>query len=126
MIDMPTYMYFILAFVGGGFLSLIAQLLIDLTRLTPARILVSYVSAGVLLYAVGVYDWLFQIFGAGVSTPLIGFGAAIGRGVREGVEKDGLIGAFSGGLSATATGITVALFFGLLFSLIAKGKSKRL
>ena len=120
------YLNFVLAFVGGGILSVIAQLLIDLTRLTPARILVSYVSAGVLLYAVGAYEWLFKVFGAGVSTPLIGFGAAIGKGVKEGVEKKGLIGIFSGGLTATATGITVALFFGLLFSLIAKGKSKRL
>ena len=123
---MIMYVDLILAFVGGGILSVIAQLLIDLTRLTPARILVSYVSAGVLLYAVGAYEWLFQIFGAGVSTPLIGFGAAIGKGVKEGVEKEGLIGAFSGGLTATATGITVALFFGLVFSLIAKGKTKRL
>ena len=126
MIDMPTYLCLIFSFLGGGILSLIAQLLIDLTRLTPARILVSYVSAGVLLYAVGVYERLFNLFGAGVSTPLIGFGAAIGKGVKEKVEKDGIIGAFSGGLTATATGITVALFFGLLFSLIAKGKSKRL
>lgn len=123
---MPTYLYFILAFIGGGILSVIAQILIDLTSLTPARILVAYVSTGVLLYAVGVYEWLFKIFGAGVSTPLIGFGAAIGKGVKEKVEKEGLIGAFSGGLTATSTGITVALFFGLLFSIIAKGKSKRL
>lgn len=123
---MSVYLQLALTFVGGGIMSVIAQLLIDLTRLTPARILVTYVSAGVLLYAVGVYDFLFKIFGAGVSTPLIGFGAAIGKGVKQSVESDGLLGAFSGGLSATATGITVALFFGLLFSVIARGKSKRL
>ena len=123
---MSVYLQLALTFVGGGIMSVIAQLLIDLTRLTPARILVTYVSAGVLLYAIGVYDFLFKIFGAGVSTPLIGFGAAIGKGVKQSVESDGLLGAFSGGLSATATGITVALFFGLLFSVIARGKSKRL
>ena len=123
---MPTYMYFILAFVGGGFLSLIAQLLIDLTRLTPARILVSYVSAGVLLYAVGVYDWLFQIFGAGVSTPLIGFGATIAKGVKEAIDTTGLLGILSGGLTATSAGITAALVLGLIFSAVGKGHARRM
>ena len=115
-----------LTFVSGGIVCVIAQLIIDLTKLTPARILVSYVSFGVLLYAVGVYDFLFGIFGCGVSVPLLGFGASIGRGVKEAIEKDGAIGILSGGLSATAAGITAALFLGLLFSLFAKGKSKRL
>ena len=125
-VTMSVYAYLILAFVGGGILSLIAQVLIDLTMLTPARILVAYVSAGVLLYAVGVYEPLFEIFGAGVSTPLIGFGAAIGRGVRTAVDESGLLGAFSGGLTATAAGITVALFSGLVTSVISKGRSKRM
>ena len=123
---MSLYAYLILAFIGGGTLSLIAQLLIDLTKLTPARILVGYVSVGVLLYAVGVYEPLFEIFGAGVSTPLIGFGAAIGRGVKEAVDESGIIGAFSGGLAATAAGITVALISGLVSSVITRGKSKRM
>ena len=123
---MPFYTYLVFAFIGGGVLSLIAQLLIDLTKLTPARILVSYVCAGVLIYALGAYDGLFEIFGAGVSTPLIGFGAAIGRGVKEAVESDGLMGAFSGGLSATATGITVALFSGLVVAVISKSRPKRM
>ena len=123
---MSDYLPLLLAFVAGGVLSVIAQFLIDLTNLTPARILVSYVCSGVLLYATGAYDPLFEVFGAGVSVPLIGFGASIGRGVKEAVEKDGLIGAFSGGLAATATGITVALVSGLLFALFAKGKSKRM
>ena len=91
---MSVYLYLLFAFIGGGILSVIAQILIDLTMLTPARILVAYVCSGVLIYALGAYDGLFDIFGAGVSTPLIGFGAAIGRGVKEAVEKDGLIGAF--------------------------------
>lgn len=123
---MSIYACVILAFVGGGVLSLIAQLLIDLTSLTPARILVAYVSVGVLLYAVGVYDPLFNVFGAGVSTPLIGFGAAIGKGVKEAVDESGLFGAFSGGLSATAAGITVALVSGLVASILTRGKSKRM
>ena len=123
---MSTYLYLTLVFVAGGVLSLIAQLLIDLTKLTPARILVTYVCSGVLLYAIGAYEPLFKIFGSGVSTPLIGFGAAIGRGVREAVESDGLIGALSGGLSATAAGITAALIFGLLFAVFTKGRSKRM
>ena len=123
---MFEYTDLLLSFVAGGLLSVIAQLLIDLTSLTPARILVTYVCTGVLLYALGVYDPLFETFSAGVSTPLIGFGAAIGRGVKEAVERDGLLGALSGGLSATATGITVALVAGLFFALFTKGKAKRL
>ena len=123
---MSVYTQLLLAFFAGGFLSVIAQLLIDLTNITPARILVTYVCSGVLIYALGAYEPLFEIFGAGVSTPLIGFGAAIGRGVKEAVEKDGLLGAISGGLSATATGITVALVAGLFFALFTKGKAKRL
>lgn len=116
----------ILTFISGGIICVIAQLLIDLTKLTPARILVCYVSVGVLLYAVGVYTPLFEIFGAGVSVPLIGFGANIGRGVMEAVEKEGLIGALSGGLSASASGICAALILGLLASLIFKTRSKRM
>jgi stage V sporulation protein AE len=123
---MPFYIHLILVFIGGGILSLIAQLLIDLTRLTPARILVTYVCVGVLLYAIGIYDPLYEIFGAGVSTPLIGFGAAIGKGVREAVESEGLIGVFSGGLSATAAGISVALLAATFFALFTKGRSKKM
>lgn len=123
---MSVFLPLLLAFIAGGVLSVIAQILIDLTKLTPARILVTYVCAGVLLFATGVYDPLFDIFGAGVSIPLIGFGASIGRGVKEAVEKDGLLGIFSGGLSATAVGITVALVIGLFFALFTKGKSKRM
>ena len=123
---MSVYIYLALVFVSGGLLSVIAQLFIDLTRLTPARILVSYVCIGVLLYALGAYEPLFELFGCGVSTPLIGFGAAIGKGVKEAVKEKGLLGAFSGGLSATAAGITVALFSGLVLSVFTKGKSKRM
>ena len=123
---MSAYANLFLVFIGGGVLSLIAQLLIDLTKLTPARILVAYVCSGVVIYALGAYEPMYNIFGCGVSTPLIGFGAAIGKGVKEAVESDGFIGIFSGGLSATAAGISVALFFGWLFSMVTKGKAKRM
>lgn len=116
----------ILTFISGGVICVIAQLLIDLTKLTPARILVVYVSAGVLIFAVGAYEPMFEIFGAGVSVPLIGFGANIARGVREAVDKDGLIGVLTGGLTASAAGITAALLFGLFASLLFKTKSKRM
>ena len=117
---------FIFAFIGGGILCVIAQLLIDLTKLTPARILVLYVTVGVLLYAVGVYESLFKIFGCGVSVPLIGFGAVIGKGVKEAIDQTGPLGIITGGLTASAAGITVALVVGLIASLISKGKPKRM
>ena len=120
------YINLLLAFIGGGILSVIAQLLIDLTKLTPARILVAYVCSGVLIYALGAYEPLYDIFGCGVSTPLIGFGAAIGRGVKEAIDKDGALGILTGGLSATSAGISAALFFGLFFSVFTKGRSKRM
>ena len=123
---MNIFQQLILTFVSGGFICLIAQLLIDFTRITPARILVLYVSLGVLIYAVGLYEPMFKLFGAGVSVPLIGFGANIGKGVKEAVESDGLIGALSGGLSSSATGITAALIFGLSASFFFKSKSKRM
>lgn len=120
------YTDLILAFIGGGILSVIAQILIDLTKLTPARILVTYVTTGVLLFGIGAYEPLYEIFGCGVSTPLIGFGAAIGKGVKEAMDKDGMLGILSGGLSATAAGISAALFLGTLFALFTKGRSKRM
>ena len=113
-------------FIVGGSLCLLAQLLIDLTKLTPARILVGYVSLGVLLYATGIYDYLFSLGGCGVATPLVGFGAAIGRGVKESINEKGLIGILEGGLSATAAGITASIVVALVLSFFFKGKSKRL
>ncbi|MBQ8322096.1 MAG: SpoVA/SpoVAEb family sporulation membrane protein [Clostridia bacterium] len=116
----------LLAFVGGGFLSLLAQILIDKTKLTPARILVFFVSLGVLVYGIGLYDPLYEIFGRGVATPLLGFGANIAKGVKEAVDKEGILGALSGGLTASSAGITLALFLGLIFSFIFKTKQKRM
>lgn len=116
----------LLAALAGGIICVIAQLLIDLTALTPARILVMYVSVGVLLYAVGAYEPLLSVFGMGISVPLIGFGGAIGRGVQEAVVKNGAIGILTGGLSAASSGITLALILGLLAAIIFKPRSKRM
>ena len=123
---MNTVTQLILTFVSGGIICVIAQLLIDLTRLTPARILVLYVSLGVFIYGVGLFDPMKEIFGAGVSVPLIGFGANIGKGVKEAVDDQGLIGVLTGGLTSSAAGITSALIFGLLASLLFKSKPKRM
>lgn len=115
-----------LVFLMGGLISAIAQLLIDLTRLTPAKILVLYVSLGVLLFATGAYEPLEKIFGSGVSVPLIGFGATIGRGVKEAIDADGAIGILTGGLTASSAGITSALLFGLLAAICFKSSPKKL
>ena len=117
-------MDYLKAFLVGGFLCLIGQILIDRTKLTPARILVSYVVAGVFLGAVGVYKPLAEFAGAGASVPLTGFGYTLSKGVREAVDKDGFLGIFTGGLKATAGGITAGVFAGLLASLLFKAKDK--
>ncbi len=115
---------YIRAFVVGGVLCVIAQILIDRTKLTPARILVVYVVAGVILGGIGVYKPLVDFAGAGATTPLTGFGYLIAKGVREAVDKQGLLGALTGGLTSAAGGIAAALIFGYLACLIAKGKPK--
>jgi stage V sporulation protein AE len=112
------------AFLVGGILCVIAQVLIDRTKLTPARILVTYVVAGVLLGAVGFYEPLVKFAGAGATVPLTGFGYLISKGVREAVDAEGLLGILKGGLSAASGGIAAALVFGYLACLIAKGKPK--
>lgn len=117
-------MDYLKAFLVGGMLCLIGQILIDKTKLTPARILVSYVVAGVILGAVGVYKPLVEFAGAGASVPLTGFGYTLSKGVKEAVDKDGFLGIFTGGLKATAGGITAAVFAGLLASLLFKAKDK--
>lgn len=117
-------MDYLKAFVVGGLLCVIAQLLIDYTKLTPARILVTYVVLGVVLGGVGVYQPLVDFAGAGASVPLLGFGNTLAKGVRDAVDADGFLGIFTGGLKATAGGITVAIFSGLLVSLIFKPKDK--
>ncbi len=114
----------IIAFLVGGAFCAIAQILIDKTRLTPARILVSYVVAGVILTGIGVYEPLVKFTGNGATTPLTGFGYCLAEGVKKAVEKDGLIGALTGGLTGAAGGITAAIFMGLTVALIFKSKPK--
>lgn len=117
-------MDYIKAFLFGGALCLIGQILIDKTKLTPARILVSYVVMGVLLGAIGVYETWIEFAGAGASVPLTGFGNTLAKGVREAVDQDGFIGIFTGGLKASAGGITAAVLAGLLVSIVFKAKDK--
>lgn len=117
-------MDYLKAFLVGGALCLIGQILIDMTKLTPARILVCYVVAGVFLGAVGVYKPLAEFAGAGATVPLTGFGNTLAKGVKEAVDKDGFLGIFTGGLKASAGGITAAILAGLLASLIFKAKDK--
>ena len=117
-------MDYIKAFLVGGALCLIGQILIDKTKLTPARILVSYVVIGVFLGAVGIYKPLVEFAGAGATVPLTGFGYSLAKGVLEAVQENGFLGIVTGGLKATAGGITVAILSGLLVSLIFKAKDK--
>lgn len=112
------------AFVVGGGLCLAGQLLIDCTKLTPARILVGYVVAGVALTAVGVYPMLVAWGGCGATVPLTGFGYALAQGAKEAVAEQGLLGAITGGITATAAGITVAVTLGLLAALVGKSGDK--
>ncbi len=117
-------MAYLKAFLIGGLLCMIGQILIDKTKLTPARILVSYVVIGVFLGAIGVYKPLVEFAGAGASVPLTGFGYNIAKGVKEAVQEDGFLGIFIGGLKATAGGITAAITAGLLASFLFKPKDK--
>ncbi len=112
------------AFWTGGIICLIGQILIDKTKLTPARILVSYVVSGVILTAIGIYEPFADFAGAGASVPLTGFGYTLAKGVQKAVEEYGLLGALTGGLTATAGGITAAMLFGLIASLISRPKIK--
>ena len=116
---------YLIVFAVGGALCVIAQILIDKTKLTPARILVAYVTTGVLLGAVGVYEPFAKFAGAGATTPLLGFGNTIAKGIREDVDSRGLLGALTGGLTASAAGIAAALVFGYLTALLCCGKRKK-
>ena len=112
------------AFVIGGILCVIAQILIDKTRLTPARILVTYVVAGVVLGALGCYKPLVDFAGAGATVPLTGFGFLISQGIREAVDRQGLLGALTGGFTAAAGGISAALIFGYIAAIFFRGKRR--
>lgn len=115
-------MMYLKAFVCGGLLCIIAQILIDKTKLTPARILVSYVVAGAILTAVGVYEPFVKFAGAGATVPLTGFGYSLATGVKKAVGESGIFGAFTGGLSATAGGIAVAIIMGVVCAVVFKAK----
>ena len=117
-------MEYLKAFLAGGTLCLIGQILIDKTKLTPARILVSYVVIGVLLGALGLYQPFAEFAGAGATVPLTGFGNTLAKGVKEAVETAGFLGIFTGGLKASAGGITAAITAGLLASLLFKARDK--
>lgn len=117
-------MVYLWAFLIGGILCVIGQLLIDYTKLTPARILVSYVVAGVILTALGLYDYIIDFAGAGASVPLTGFGYSIAKGVEKAIYQDGFLGVFTGGLTATAGGITAAVVISYIISLFCKSKAQ--
>lgn len=117
-------MDYLKAFLVGGLFCLIGQVLIDKTNLTPARILVGYVVTGVILGAIGLYQPLIDFAGAGASVPLTGFGATLAKGVKDAVQEKGALGILTGGLRATAGGITAAIIFGLLAGIFFKPKDK--
>ena len=112
------------AFLVGGLLCMIGQILIDKTKLTPARILVSYVVIGVILGGTGIYQKIVEFGGAGATVPLTGFGYSLAKGVKEAVQEDGFLGVLTGGLKATAGGITAAILAGLIASIFFKAKDK--
>ena len=119
------WMQLLRCFVVGGLLCLVGQILIDKTKLTPARILVIYVTTGVILGGLGVYKYLVDFAGSGATVPLTGFGYNLAKGTIEAVKENGLIGAFTGGLKASSGGIAAAVFFGYIAALISKPKMKK-
>ena len=117
-------MDYLKVFLVGGLLCLIGQILVDKTKLTPARILVGYVAAGVILGAFGLYQPIIDFAGAGATVPLTGFGATLAKGVKEAIDENGALGILTGGLKATAGGISAAIIFGLLAGILFKPKDK--
>ena len=121
---MDIFLHCLYAFLAGGFICLIGQVLIDYTKLTPARILVSYVVAGVILTAIGVYEPIVEFAGAGATVPLTGFGYSLACGVKEAVKEYGFMGILMGGLTATAAGIATAVVSGFLMAALFKPGDK--
>ncbi len=117
-------MTYLNAFIVGGLICVIGQLLMDGTKLTPSHVLVIFVTSGVILTAIGVYEPLVKVGGAGATVPLPGFGYALAKGVFKGVKENGLLGAFTGGVEATSGGITAAVVFGYLMAILFTPKSK--
>lgn len=120
-----NWMTMLNCFIVGGLLCVIGQVLIDKTKLTPARILVIYVTTGAILGGLGIYKYLIDYAGCGATVPLTGFGANLAKGALESVQDQGLLGAFIGGVKASAGGIAAAVFFGYIASLLAKPKMKK-
>ena len=118
-------MDYLKAFIIGGLICVIGQILIDKTKLTPARILVTFVVLGVALQLIGVYEWLVNFAGAGATIPLTGFGYTLCKGVSKAVAEKGFLGVFTGGLTAAAGGVSAALIFGFLVAIIFRSKSKK-
>lgn len=121
---MSSFIQYIWAFIIGGAFCAIGQLLISLTRLTPARVLVIFVTSGAVLTALGLYEPIVKLAGAGATVPLTGFGYSLAKGAIEGAKEDGLIGALSGGIKSTAAGVAAAIVFGYLIALIFRPKTK--
>lgn len=121
---MNIFIEYLKVFISGGILCAIAQILIDKTRLTPARILVSYVVAGVILTGVGIYEPLTEFANSGATVPLTGFGYALAKGVQRAVDEKGIIGAFTGGLTATSAGICAVIMLGLICALVFRSREK--
>ena len=117
-------MKYVYVFVVGGLLCAIAQIFIDKTNYSPARIMVSYVLAGVVLTAIGVYDKIVEFAGAGATVPIIGFGYTLAKGAQKAVDADGWIGVLGGGVKGASAGIAAAIFFGMIFALISKPKAQ--
>lgn len=124
-LNIINWMGLIRCFVVGGLICVIGQILIDKTKLTPARILVTFVTTGAILGGLGIYQHIVDFAGAGATVPLTGFGYNLAKGAIEGVKETGIIGAFTGGVKATAGGIAAAIFFGYIASLISKPKMKK-
>lgn len=118
-------MEYVKVFITGGIICVIAQILMDRTKLLPARIVVIYVVLGTLLTGIGIYDYIVDFGGAGATVPIIGFGYALGEGVMKEVDQIGLLGAFTGGLKATSAGITAAILFGYLGAVLFNSKPKK-
>ena len=122
---MEMFLQYLYVFLVGGFICMLGQILVIKTQMTTARILVTFVTFGVFLEAIGVYDYIFDFAKAGISVPIVGFGASLAKGAIKAVGEKGVLGIFTGGLEATAGGIAAAIIFGFIFALIFKPRTKK-
>lgn len=122
---MEMFLQYLYVFLVGGFICMLGQILVIKTQMTTARILVTFVTAGVFLEAIGVYDYIFDFAKSGISVPIVGFGASLAKGAIKAVGEKGVLGIFTGGLEATAGGIAAAIIFAFIFALIFKPRTKK-